>query len=319
MFLIGLNLLPQKLLKLFNKMFLLTILTCFIYAFILTLCAIGFGLSITDSIIFGLALMFSSTIIGIKLLPTTYLHQKKSGEVMISVLLLQDILAIILLLILSGSLENIYLNVLFLILRLLGLIICSILVVKYCVLYFIQKFDVIQDYIFVLALGLCLFTALAAKLMGLSYEIGAFIAGVSLAISPISLVISEKLKPLREFFLILFFFALGAQFNFLISKQVWLLSLVASIIIIIGKPYIYLKAFGLFKIKSYSKGLELRLGQASEFSLLVAYAAFAGGKISDKTNYSIQLIVIITFVASTILVIKKLPTPISTDYHKRRD
>ena len=177
----------------------------------------------------------------------------------------------------------------------------------------------IQDYIFVVALGLCLITALVAKLIGLSYEVGAFVAGVSLAISPISLVIAEKLKPLREFFLILFFFALGAQFDFLGTKDIWLLGGAGSLFVILGKPYIYMHSFKFFKIKSYSKGLNLRLGQASEFSLLVAYSAFSTGKISEKTNYSIQLVVIISFVASTIWVMNKMPTPIASDYRKRRD
>ncbi|GIT23269.1 MAG: hypothetical protein CM1200mP40_29510 [Gammaproteobacteria bacterium] len=49
--------------------------------------------------------------------------------------------------------------------------------------------------------------------MGLSAEIGAFVAGVSLAISPVAMFIAFSLKPLRDFFLILFFFSLGAQFN----------------------------------------------------------------------------------------------------------
>ena len=53
----------------------------------------------------------------------------------------------------------------------------------------------------------------AAELLGLSYEIGAFIAGVSLASSPISQFIALNLRPLRDFFLILFFFTLGAQLN----------------------------------------------------------------------------------------------------------
>ena len=67
--------------------------------------------------------------------------------------------------------------------------------------------------IFLLAIGWCLGVAEAASALGLSEEIGAFIAGVTIATSPISLYIADHLKPLRDFFLILFFFSLGAGFH----------------------------------------------------------------------------------------------------------
>ena len=62
-----------------------------------------FGYTNTEALIVGAALMFSSTIIGLKLIPTTVLHHQHTGEVIISILLLQDIIAIFLLLLLEGS------------------------------------------------------------------------------------------------------------------------------------------------------------------------------------------------------------------------
>ncbi len=70
-----------------------------------------------------------------------------------------------------------------------------------------------------MALGWGLFVAGAAEMLGLSLEMGAFIAGVSLATVPIALVIAEELKPLRDFFLILFFFSIGVKFDLLVSQE----------------------------------------------------------------------------------------------------
>jgi Kef-type K+ transport system membrane component KefB len=68
---------------------------------------------------------------------------------------------------------------------------------------------------------------------------------------------------------------------------------------------------------SLAKELGIRLGQSSEFSLLVAYSAFNAGKIEARTSYLIQLVVIGTFVVSTYLVVYRYPTPIFVSTSKR--
>ena len=103
LFLLGLNLHPQELIRLAGEA---TIVTG---ASSLALLGLGFGYSLmfgystTEALIVGAALMFSSTIIGLKLIPTTVLHHQRTGEIIISVLLLQDIIAIFLLLLIEGS------------------------------------------------------------------------------------------------------------------------------------------------------------------------------------------------------------------------
>ena len=94
--------------------------------------------------------------------------------------------------------------------------------VRFVVNELFLRFDIIQEYTFLLALGWGMLGAGVASAVGLSYELGAFIAGVAFASSPVSMVIAEQLKPLRDFFLILFFFSIGAQFNFLVTQQVLL-------------------------------------------------------------------------------------------------
>jgi Kef-type K+ transport system membrane component KefB len=321
MFLLGLHLHPQKLYKLLKETALITVGTCILFTLLITLVTMAFRFSWFDSLIVGLALMFSSTVISLKLIPTTTLHHRHMGEVLISVLLFQDILAILLILFLYGSTQTaIYLEILSLLLKTLAFSAGAFLFVYYVLLKIFKRFDVIQDYIFLMSLGWCLLGAAAAKLLGLSYEIGAFIAGIALGASPIALVIAEGLKPVREFFLILFFFSIGAKFDFFVTKQIVLPGLILAGILLGIKPVVFSQAFKFAKEPArIAKELGLRLGQASEFSLLVAYGAFAAGKIEATTSFLIQLTTIVTFIVSTYMVVFKYPTPIALSDKMRQD
>ena len=85
--------------------------------------------------------------------------------------------------------------------------------VRYILQPLFARFDRIGEYVFLLAIGWCLGVAELFEYAGLSREIGAFIAGISIATSPIAAYIALNLKPLRDFFLILFFFSLGGGFD----------------------------------------------------------------------------------------------------------
>ena len=321
MFLIGLNLHPQKLTALLKRTAPVTVITCLLFALPAMFITKLFAFSWSQSLIVGLSLMFSSTVVCVKLIPTSSLHHKHIGEIMISVLLLQDIIAVGLILFLySSTAANIYFEVFLLLLKMLVFSGGSYLFVRYVILYLFRRFDKIQDYIFIMSLGWCLLSAEVANLIGLSYEIGAFISGVVLATSTISLFIAEGLKPIREFFLILFFFSIGAQFDFLVTKQVVIPGLILAGIILLMKPLVFNAAFRLAgESAGLARELGIRLGQASEFSLLVAYGAFASGKINAQTSYLIQLTAISTFIISTYFVVYKYPTPISVSESNRKD
>ncbi len=91
---------------------------------------------------------------------------------------------------------------------------------RFLVLPLIHKFDAFHEFIFLAAIGWCLAVASGAKAIGLSLEIGAFVAGVSMATSPIAQYIAENLRPLRDFFLVMFFFSVGAAIHFDLLLQV---------------------------------------------------------------------------------------------------
>lgn len=321
LFLIGLNLHPNKLTSLFKKTALATALTSIAFLLIFGLLAFAFKFTLRESMIIGIALMFSSTIVGLKLIPTTTLHQMHLGEMMVSVLLLQDIIAILAIILLDGSTgPTIHFQIPLLIGKAITLVLFAFLFFKYCILWLCKRYDTIQEYLLVLALGWCLAIAGVAKYLGLSYEIGAFVAGCSFALSPVSLIISERLKSLREFFLILFFFSIGAKFDFLVLKQVLLPSFIIALAVVVLKPILFTIAFRLsHENKNGANELGFRLGQSSEFSLLVAYMAIASSTIALRASYVIQLTTIITWIVSTYIVTFRYATPIAGVKALRKD
>lgn len=322
LFLLGLNLYPQKLLALVKKTTLITGISSLLFALIGAATGWLLGFSWSENLIIGGTLMFSSTIIGLKLLPLTVLHHKHTGEVIISILLLQDLIAIVILLILetTGRAQFATLELLILLLSLPGLILFAFLFSRYVLVALISRFDKIQEYIFLLAIGWCLGMAELAAAVGLSHEIGAFIAGVALATSPISDFIADSLRPLRDFFLVIFFFSLGASLNLEILMDVLIPALVIAATVLILKPIVFkilLQKSG--ESAQRSREIGFRLGQISEFSLLIATLALDHGVIGHRASYLIQLSTLLTFIASSYIIVLRFPTPIAVTDDLRRD
>ncbi|MGA1741381.1 MAG: cation:proton antiporter [Pseudohongiellaceae bacterium] len=319
LFLLGLDMQPAKLLATLRKTFLVTMASALVFILIGYSTGLLFAFSNIESLVIGFSMIFSSTIIGIKLLPTTVLHQKHMGEIMVGILLLQDFIAIFILVFLdSGTFEKA--TALRVLLALPLLIFAAYIVTQYLLIKLIARFDQFKEYIFLLAIGWCLGVAETASLLGLSAEIGAFIAGVSLATTPIALYIAINLKPLRDFFLILFFFSLGAQFNIsLLSEIMWPALLLAALALSI-KPVVFnylLKQFSERNNLAWDAGL--RLGQISEFSLLIAFVASQSGVISEKVSLVIQAAAVVTFLISSYIIVLFCPTPIAISSKLRRD
>jgi Kef-type K+ transport system membrane component KefB len=321
LFLLGLHLQPQNLIHMLKEVTWIALFSSLIFAVICYGIARAFGLAHNDSMIIGAAMMFSSTIIGLKLLPTTILHHQHTGEVMISVLLMQDLIAIIVLIMIDGAQKGFSWHQLLSVSVTFPLLIAfAFFCEKYILVKLLAKFDRTKEYVFLLSIGWCLGMSILAKKLNLSEDIGAFVAGVALAASPISLYIAESLKPLRDFFLVMFFFSVGATFNFDLAKMIIVPALILSAFILIVKPLCFqLMFWKAGEKKSVSKEVGLRLGQASEFSLLVASIALEGGLISNLSSNLIQATTILTFIASSYIVVLMYPTPMSLSDKMRKD
>lgn len=323
LFLVGLDLQPSKLKNMVGASLLTAIGTTIVFF------GLGFGVmyvfefNLVECAITGLAAAFSSTILGIKLLPTTVLHHKHVGELVVSLLLIQDLLAILAILLLNGLGARTDVLVTSVLSIGLGLpLLCGLayLGVRFMLLPLVHVFDAFHEYIFLIAIGWCLALANIASTLGLSVEIGAFIAGVSLATSPIAQYIAQNLRPLRDFFLVLFFFSVGAGLNLDLIASIWLPALLLAVLLIALKPMVFA---GLLHIKGENSQVAwevgYRLGQASEFSLLLSYIALSTVLIGERAALVIQFSTVLTLVLSSYFVIFRYPNPIAPNPNLRRD
>ena len=323
LFLLGLDMQLSNLIATLRKSLLVGIISCALFALVGFATMASWGFAKSEAIIIGLCLMFSSTIIGIKLLPTTVLHHRHAGELMVGILLIQDFIAILVLLALDG-LDKTNINNAWIFIRPLVmlpvLIAATLAAVKYIILPLLSRFDRFHEYIFLLTIGWCLGVGEIAKLLGLSHEIGAFIAGISLASSPIAQFIALNLKPLRDFFLILFFFTLGAQLNIGVLPEVIVPTLILTVLVLLGKPVIF--RFLLHKLSESNRlawDIGFRLGQISEFSLLVTFLATGAGILSEKASVLVQSTAIATFAISSYIIVFNFQNPIAVSDRLRRD
>lgn len=322
LFLLGLNLPPKKLWDMLGETSWVTFASSLVLAVISFVIMLPFGYSMTTCLVIAASMMFSSTIIALKLLPTTILHHRRTGEVVISILLLQDIIAIIVLILIhlfgmghlswaSVGLTAVALPILF----------CfAYLMQRFVLIKLFKRFGKVREYIFLLAIGWCLLMAVLAELMGLSGEIGAFMAGVAIAVHPISQYIAESLKPLRDFFLVLFFFSIGAHFNYLMLPHIILPATILAVAMLVLKPIVYrylLRSMSETSSSAWEVGW--RLGQISEFALLIVYLAVNMGLINGMASDMVQAAAIITFIVSSYFVVIRYPTPMSFSSKLRRE
>lgn len=270
--------------------------------------AIILGIDRIAALYIAIGLTFSSTIIILKLLSDKGDINKLYGKVSIGFLLVQDIIATIILILVGtiseASASNIAIILITTVLEGLGLILLLMLVSGWLfpkILPFISKSTELL-FLCSIAWGLGLAT-LFAKLH-FSIEIGALIAGVTLAATPFAAEIGSRLKPLRDFFIVLFFILLGSQMVVENIASLLIPALILSAIVMIGNPFIVivlLNLLGYNKRTGFLAGLTV--AQISEFSLILATLGFRIGQVDLQTLSLLTLVALITISASTYLIL----------------
>jgi len=319
LFLAGLVLHPDRLLTFFRKALVVTLAGSALTWVLVFLLLRLWGHGTMDCVIAAVALMFSSTILVVKLLPTTTLHQKRMGSICIAILIAQDLLAVVVLLFL-GAQESTGLRLLWLPVKVVLLIVLSVLAEQYVLRTMMRRADRYNEVLIMLCLGWCVGVALLAARAGIPHEVGAFIAGVTIARGKLSLVLSEQLKPLRDFFLMFFFFVLGAGLEFAHLGSTWLPALLAAGLIVVSRPFwlrwLFLR---MGEDEPFASETSVRLGQASEFAMVIALSASQHGQLSADMAQIIQLTTVLTMLLSSYIVILKYPTPIGVQARLQRD
>lgn len=322
LYLLGLNMVPAQLWRMFREATHVTVASSLVFLVIGAVLAHLLGFAAAEAAVAGCAMMFSSTIIGLKLLPTTALHHQHMGQVIISILLLQDLLAIVALLALQGisGLNGDWWPLVRQLFGLPLLVAVAWVAERYVIEPLLRRFDQIQEYMFLLVIAWCLAIAELARAFGLSHEIGAFVAGVVLATCPVSLFIADALRPLRDFFLILFFFSLGARLDPATAATALLPAAALAAAALVAKPVVFgwlLRRAGEADRLAHETGM--RLGQISEFSLLIVVLALDTGVIGEHASNVIQLAAVLTFIVSSYVIVLRYPTPIAVRDTLRQD
>jgi Kef-type K+ transport system membrane component KefB/voltage-gated potassium channel Kch len=265
-----------------------------------------FGLNTRASLFLGFSLAISSTIIILKLISDKKEQGRLYAKIAVSVSLVQDIIAIVLVVITSagnnnsvdfGSLVSLLFKTLFL-----G---GAIYVISFRVL---PKFHHLiaesQEFLFLFAIAWGLGSAALFQKIGLSTEIGALLAGICLAPLPSAPEIGARLRPLRDFFLIVFFIALGSNLTLSSIGSNLGIIIVGVLISAILKPLVAMGVLGfLGYTKRTSFKASLALAQVSEFSIVLILIAQSKGLIASSLVSSIVLMTLVSIAASTYMIL----------------
>lgn len=271
-----------------------------------------FGFNLTDSLIFAIAPLFSSTIIVITALSDKKEQNRLYGQIAIGILIVDDIAAMLALLIISGmsgqsggslSPDGILSsNVASLLVKGGVLAIALILCGAYLLPRFMKAVARNQDVLFICALAWALGVASIFYWYGFSMEVGALFAGVALAHLPYAQQISTRLKPLRDFFIVLFFVELGQSLGVENLSSAIVPAVVLSLIVMIFKPLSILVSMGILGYtKQTSFKSALHLSQISEFSIIFVVLAVNTGLASKELTSIVTLTAVITIVLSAYL------------------
>ncbi|MBN2458794.1 cation:proton antiporter [Candidatus Woesearchaeota archaeon] len=306
LFIVGLHLSP-KVIKEVGKISLVTGLGQIIFTSIVGY-AIGLmlGFSLVTSLYIAIALTFSSTIIIMKLLSDKDALEKLYGKISIGFLLVQDLVAILILIIISSLASGSGAGGVLIFTLLKGAMVAAILIpLSYYLLPRLSDFFAkSQEFLFLFAISWGFGLSLLFLFLGFSIEVGALFAGVMLSISPYSYEISSKLKPLRDFFIISFFIVLGSQMGFGNISHLIVPAIIFSLFVLIGNPLIVIILMGRL---GYSKKTGFMAGltvaQISEFSLILIALGVKSGSLSNEILSFVTIIGLITIAGSTYMII----------------
>jgi Kef-type K+ transport system membrane component KefB len=271
------------------------------------LLALLLGYPFTTAIFIAVALTFSSTIIIMKLLSERGDEGRLYGKISIGFLLVQDLVATLILILIStfskgGDFAAALLTTSG---KMLGIVFVLSLFAKFVLPNLSRQFAKSQEFLFLFSAGWGIGLAALFHALGLSIEIGALAAGVSLASSPYRFEITAKMRLLRDFFIVMFFVLLGAQLSWDSILAQLPHALVFSLFILIGNPLIVISIMGWM---NYSKKTSfyagLTVAQISEFSLILILLVAQKGLIPESVIPLVTIVGIVTIAASTVMILK---------------
>ncbi|MCU0600339.1 MAG: cation:proton antiporter, partial [Desulfobacterales bacterium] len=276
--------------------------------------AIALDMSMLSAAYVAVALTFSSTIIIVKLLSDKKEIDSLHGQIAIGFLIVQDIAAILALVALTtfgsevASGNSTWWISFLIFIKGIGFMAVIGLLARYVLPNLTHRLASSQELMILFAIAWAVFLGAGSELLGFSKEVGAFLAGISLASTSYRDAIGARLTSLRDFLLLFFFIDLGARLDWsTVGSQIWP-SFIFSIFVLIGNPLILMIIMGVMGYRRRTGFMAgLAVAQISEFSLIVAALGLSLGHINPETMGLITLVGVVTIFASTYMILYSGP------------
>ncbi|TYL39173.1 potassium transporter Kef [Natronococcus pandeyae] len=261
-----------------------------------------------DVFIIALATVFGATPIIVKLLDEKDELKTLPGRIDIGVLIVQDIYLVIVLALVGAGLEGTAGEILFDVARILGLMAAigavSYVAYQYLLPKLLASVASDRNVLFVVGLAWAFLFIFVAEALELSVEVGAFIAGLSLAQLPYSTELKERMRPVTDFFLVVFFTSIGLQLEADYLLAYWQEALVASAVLMIGN---FLIMFYLIDRENFAPETSflgsINMVQVSEFSLVVGALAVTQELVDEPILGYLSLMALVTMTLSTYIIL----------------
>ena len=262
--------------------------------------SLALGFFAIEAAYIALIIAFSSTMVVVKLLSDRKEVDTLHGKIIIGILLLQDIVAIIALSVIA-SMDNFSVGaLLYSFFQGIIILMLSFGASKYIIPFIFSFAAKSRELLFISAVSLSFLYSILFSYLGFSIAIGSFIAGISLANLPYNIEIIGRIKPLRDFFSVMFFVSLGMQlipstFNSILKPLIALILLTVA-----GKTVIIMLTTSFFGYKKRTSFLTaISLAQISEFSLILAALGLSLGHLSQEIFSMTVLLAIATIILTT--------------------
>ena len=263
------------------------------------------GFATIPALYISIALTFSSTIIVVKLLSEKKELTSLYGRIVVGFLLLQDFVAILVLIVLAG-LQGDGVSPLGFALTIIkgSILVAATFIGSRFLPKLLDKVGRSQEMLYLFSIAWVMGIAVLTEMAGLSIEVGGFLAGVALANSSEHFQIGARMRPIRDFFLILFFVGLGAKMLMAGAITAIVPAMILSLFVLVGNPLIVMLLMGVLGYRARTSFLaSLTVAQISEFSLIIAALGLRLGHLGTTDVALITFVGILTIFASSYFII----------------
>ena len=277
------------------------------------LIAIGLGMGVMEALYVAIALTFSSTIIIVKLLSDKREIDSLHGRIAVGFLIVQDIAVVVAMMVMGslGSAEETFgvgEALVTVAVKLAGALLVIAGLMRYVLPRLVGLLARSQELLLIFAISWGTALATLGNMLGFSMEVGAFLAGFSLASTVYREAISTRLTSIRDFLLLFFFVDLGSKLELSAMGEDLPSAMIFSLFVLIGNPLIVMVIMGYMGYRKRTGFMAgLTVAQISEFSIVFVAMGISLGHVTQGTLGLVTLVGIITITLSTYMILYSQP------------